>query len=130
MTQGMIAKMFESTVYVRIAKNRLRIRHIQQSKEVAVSAMQPFTTQRMLVGNFSSAEKLLKEGMQQLGTGRWFAPAPIMLVHPTEMVEGGLSEIEERALSELAMGAGARKARLWVGHELSDQEVLEKIKGQ
>ena len=41
-----------------------------------------------------------------------------------EMIDGGLSQVEERAFIELATGAGARKVVLWIGHELSDQEVI------
>jgi len=43
------------------------------------------------------------------------------------MTEGGLSEVEERVLRELAMCAGASKVVVWVGHELSDAEVKEKL---
>jgi len=29
-------------------------------------------------------------------------------------------------LQELAVGSGARKVKVWVGHELSDNEVLQR----
>ena len=45
-----------------------------------------------------------------------------------DMFDGGLSKIEERAFMELAAGAGARKVMVWVGHELSDQEVINNAK--
>lgn len=45
-----------------------------------------------------------------------------------ERCEGGLSQVEERVLHELAAGAGARKVVVWVGAELSDGEVLAKLK--
>lgn len=126
----MFAKLFDATVYVRIAKNRFHLRHIQQGKEVTVEAAEPFTSQRLLVGNFTKAEKCLRQGMAQLDAVPWWAPMPAMVVHPMEMLEGGLSEIEDRALFELAMSVGAKKVRLWVGDELSDREVLDKIKGK
>jgi len=43
------------------------------------------------------------------------------------MIEGGLSEVEERALREVAMAAGASKVVVWVGHELSDAEVRDML---
>jgi rod shape-determining protein MreB len=49
-------------------------------------------------------------------------------MHPLEMTEGGLSEIEKRILNELAIGAGAMKVVVWVGPELSDTEVREKVR--
>lgn len=42
------------------------------------------------------------------------------------MIEGGLSPVEERALRELAFGAGGHKVVIWVGKELSNEEVIEK----
>jgi hypothetical protein len=45
-----------------------------------------------------------------------------------EMMEEGLCQVEERVLKELAESVGARKVILWVGHELSDQEVMDKSK--
>jgi hypothetical protein len=46
------------------------------------------------------------------------------------MAEGGLSEVEERVLKEVAIGAGASKVVVWVGRELSDGEVREKLNGK
>jgi hypothetical protein len=43
------------------------------------------------------------------------------------MAEGGLSEIEDRIFRELAIGAGARRISVWVGPELSDAEVKDKL---
>jgi hypothetical protein len=51
-----------------------------------------------------------------------------MLILPMEKTEGGLSQVEERVLQELALGAGARRALVWVGQELSDQELRQKCR--
>jgi hypothetical protein len=40
------------------------------------------------------------------------------------MVEGGLSEVEERALRELAMSSGARSVVVHIGAPLTDLEVV------
>ncbi|WP_221047260.1 hypothetical protein [Methylogaea oryzae] len=126
----MLAELFNAVIYVRITKNRMHLRHIPLNKEVTVEAADPFTSPRMLVGNYTRAEKCLRQGMAQLDAVRWWAPMPAMIVHPLELLEGGLSEIEDRALFELAMSVGAKKVRLWVGNELSDLDVLDKIKGK
>ena len=47
---------------------------------------------------------------------------------PMEKTVGGLSQVEERVLHELALGAGARRAVVWVGQALSDREVSEKCR--
>lgn len=93
-----------------------------------MSSTKGFTTKRLLVGEFSPAQECLKEGFKKLHEGRWFAPSPAVLIQPMEMIEDGLSEVEERALKELATGAGAREAIVWIGRELSDAEVVNKVK--
>lgn len=56
--------------------------------------------------------------------GRRYPPPPLVVIQPLEMIEDGLSEVEERVLREVAASAGARKVVVWVGHELSDAEVM------
>jgi len=122
----MLKKLLNGAVYVKVSKNQFRVRHVVDKREVTVSAAEPFTTERLLVGNFSTAEKHLKEGVEKVHGGRWFSSSPVIVIHPLEMIEGGLSQVEERVLKELASGAGARKVIVWVGHELSDQELAHR----
>jgi len=119
-------KLLTGVVYVKVSKNQFRVRHVVDNKEIVVSAIEPFTTTRLLVGEFAVAEKYLKDGIKKLHEGRWFAASPVIIIQPLEMIEGGLSQVEERVLRELAAGAGARKVFVWVGHELSDQEVIQR----
>ena len=67
------------------------------------------------------------DGLKKLYRSKALNPSPKILIHPLEMVEGGLSQVEQRVLLELAVGAGGSKVALWVGHELSDREVLNEI---
>ena len=120
--------MFSNTLYVRVGRNQFRVKHIESGTDTTVVASTPFTTTRLLIGQFVAAEKTLKDALKQIATGRLFAPSPSVVMHPLELIEGGLSEIEERILQEVAIGAGAGKAVVWVGHELSDSEVKEKLK--
>ena len=122
--------MFSNTVYVRIGRNQFRVRHVESGADTTVAASTPFTTTRLLIGQFVAAEESLKDALKQIATGRLFAPSPGVVMHPLEMVEGGLSEIEERTFQEVAIGAGAGKAVVWVGRELSDAEVKEKLRGK
>jgi hypothetical protein len=118
---------FSNTVYVRVGRNQFRVKHIESGADTTVVASTPFTTTRLLIGQFVAAELALKGAFKQLATGRLFAVSPSVVIHAMEMVEGGLSEIEERTLREVAIGAGAGKAVVWVGRELSDSEVKEKL---
>ena len=49
---------------------------------------------------------------------------PEIAVYP--LLEGfGLADVERRVLFELAEGAGARKAYVWEGRELTDDELRQ-----
>jgi len=118
-----------NNVYVKVFKDRFVLRRLKDgAPAVTVTADAPFTTRRLLVGQFAAAERSLKRGLTELFAGSWFSPSPVVVIQPMEMIEGGLSEIEDRALRELVMGAGARKVVIWIGHELSDFEANELAK--
>jgi rod shape-determining protein MreB len=120
-------KLLSDTVYVQVYKNRFKLRSIKKKEEIEVGATIPFSSKCLIVADFIPAEKLLKKTLGKLLGKGWFKPSPRVLIHPLEMVEGGLSPVEERILMELAIGAGARNAKVWVGDELLDQQVMKKI---
>lgn len=125
----MLANLFSSTLYVRVRRNQFQIRSLESKADATVVAQTPFTTARLLIGQFLVAEQALKGALKQLAKGRFLLASPHVVIHPMEMVDGGLSEIEERIFHEIAKGAGASKVVVWVGHELNDAEVREKLNG-
>jgi hypothetical protein len=52
-----------------------------------------------------------------------FGIAPTIVIHPLEMVEGGLSEVEEKTLTEIGYTLGAVRVIVVTGPELSDSDV-------
>jgi hypothetical protein len=84
----------------------------------------------MLIGEFTAAQQALKAALKNAEKDRLLRLPPQILMHPLEMIEGGLSQIEERIFLELATGAGASKAMVWLGPELSDEEVKRKLAGK
>jgi rod shape-determining protein MreB and related proteins len=123
----MLANAFFITVYIRVKRNQFRVRYLESGIETIIEAQKPFTTARLLIGQFVSAQATLKDGLKNLTKGRFFPVVPRLVIHPMEMVEGGLSEVEERILREVAISAGASKVIVWVGRELNDAEVKEKL---
>ncbi|MFC3151081.1 hypothetical protein ACFOEK_08580 [Litoribrevibacter euphylliae] len=121
--------MFTNYLYIKIFKDAFEIRLL--GKDQASSRhtpSHPFTTSRLLVGTFSAAEACLKPVIKEtLGKSSLFSSAKIVM-HPMEMCEGGLSEVEERIFMELAFGSGARQVKVHVGAELDDTQVLEMLK--
>jgi len=125
----MLREALSRVIYVKIYENRFVLKRVGDDSipPMTVVADQPFTTKRLLIGQFSSAESALRRGFRGLLPKRWFIPSPEVVMHPMEKVEGGLSEIEDRIFRELALSAGAHKAVVWLGRELSDVEVRRQV---
>lgn len=68
-------------------------------------ADEPFTTERLLIGNFESALSLARAAIKQvnLGKNRWVSPK--VVVHPLAYTEGGLSPFEKTLFLELVNSA-------------------------
>jgi len=113
---------------VKIYRDRFDIRHVESGRTVAKQTLTPFSTPRLLVGQFTEAEEALRDGIGQVLRGRWSLLPPRVVMQPMAFTEGGLCEVEERVLHELAIANGARDVSIWVGNELSDRDVLEKFK--
>lgn len=118
---------FANTIYVQVRKNAFHLRHLESKRERDISAQEPFTTTRLLLGQFQVAETVLRKGLREISGGGLFQASPVVVIHPLEMVEGGLSEVEARAFRELALSSGARKAYVHVGAPLSDAEIVSLI---
>lgn len=88
----------------------------------------PFSHPRMLLEDFIVAEKLLQYVVKELHQGRFFTPAPRIIFHPMEKIEGGLTMIEDKAFRELCVGAGAREVAIHLGDELSVHDLSSKDK--
>ncbi|MFZ3127859.1 MAG: rod shape-determining protein [Rhodoferax sp.] len=83
----------------------------------------PFNHPRTLLGDFTVGEQLLKAFIRRLNGQSWLALAPRVVMHPLGSPAGGFTQVERRAFHEMAFGAGASQVVVWVGRELSDQEV-------
>lgn len=82
-----------------------------------------FEHPRSVIGDFTVAEQTLKLALQALFRERKLAPSPVLVLHPVEKTDGGLTSVEHRALMELGEGAGGRKVHVWEGHVLTDAEL-------
>jgi hypothetical protein len=116
---------FKQIFYVQVRKNIFRIRNLALENEVFAPAAEPFTTERLLIGEFTVAEETLKIGLKL--AGRKSLAQIQILIHPLEMTEGGLSQVEDRIFLEMALGTGASKVVVFVGDELTNEEVKEKF---
>ena len=83
----------------------------------------PFSHPRVLLNDFQVGEKLLQHISLTLHKNPLIRPAPVIILHPMEKLEGGLTQIEKRAFRELAFGAGASEIYLYSGTPLVTQGV-------
>lgn len=90
----------------------------------SVELVNPFGHPRTLVSDFTAGEQLLKALLRRLLPASMFAVSPRVVLHPLGDPEGGFTQIEVRALHEMALGAGAAEVRLWQGRPLTDEELL------
>ena len=88
-----------------------------------VDLVNPFTHPRSLLSDFTVAELVLKAFVKNIFSKRIFVPSPVIVMHPKVNPEGGFTQIEIRALHELAIGAGARQSIVWEGRDLRDDEL-------
>ncbi|WP_252274136.1 rod shape-determining protein [Pseudomonas subflava] len=82
-----------------------------------------FEHPRSLLADFAVAEKTLQLLFRQLPPKSLLKLAPRVILHPLEHLQGGLTPVEIRGLYELCRGAGARHVQLWVGRELTTEEL-------
>lgn len=125
---SLIKKLFTEKLYVKISRNRFEI--IKVSGDLAVEVVsppEPFSTSRLLIGEFRLAERHLSNGIKKVLPKQFLKKSPEILMHPLEMIEGGLSEVEEKILREIALGTGSHKVEIWLGEELTPQEAVKKL---
>ena len=104
------------------AKGKEKIKAIgRQAKSLSGPTIQttnPFSHTRSFIGNFTLAEKILQHGIFTLNSSKLRA-APRVIMHQLEKTDGGLSDIEERVLRELASGMGAREVLIHTGSKIN-----------
>jgi rod shape-determining protein MreB len=91
--------------------------------QTQVEVLNGFNHPRSLLADFAVAEKTLQLLIRQLAGKSLLKLAPRVILHPLEHLEGGLTQVETRGLYELCRGAGAKQVQLWVGRELTTEEL-------
>ena len=94
------------------------------AQDAGVRLCRPLEHPRTQIADFVLAEQLLKQMLRQVLKRRWWSPSPVLAMHALDHPEGGLSQIEERALRELGHAAGASAVHVVQGAELSDEQLL------
>lgn len=124
------AESYECTPFVAIedVNGRKLISAIGREAEALIgkanmNVVNPFAHPRMALGDYTVGEKLLQHAVRSFLKGKWFVPMLTGIIHPERQLEGGLTQIECRALRELCDGAGFRKSAIHEGRPLTMDEV-------
>ena len=150
----MFPDFFKPVIYVQLSPERLTVRNAKTGKaisevpEVAIASdpkltivsvgaearshkstpsvkiVNPFAHPRTLVSDFTLGEQVLKAFLRRLQGDSIFAISPKVVLHPLGNPDGGFTQIEIRALAEMAHGSGASQVTVWQGRTLTDQELL------
>jgi rod shape-determining protein MreB len=95
-----------------------------------IRVVNPFKHSRSFVADFMCAEKILQHGIYTIHNSK-IRPSPRVIVHQLEKTDGGLTDIEERVLRELAVGAGAREVVIYLGNKINTNvESFDKVKSR
>ena len=115
-----------SDLYVQVWRSRLLVENLRTGERSAVE--EGFGHPRLLIGDYRLAEHAIKRALGRvLGVQEW--PHRV-LVHVQEELDGGVSEVEVRALRELGLHAGAHEVWLYrKPKKLSRDEVEGLLRG-
>ncbi|WP_432692741.1 YjaA family stress response protein [Morganella morganii] len=94
-------------LYILLYQDKIVVRDVRTHREMTGIPETPFTTNRLLVGDMLSAAKTLQKTVSRLTSPlplwkKIFSSRYAVLVHPMEMREGGLCNVEKRIFRELA----------------------------
>lgn len=99
----------------------------QAASQTGARLVNPLAHPRSIISDYTLAEQLLRHAVQHVlrnGGSTWgLTPSPHIVLHPPSDPAGGYTQVELRALRELAMGSGASKVTLWQGAPLSDEDL-------
>ena len=96
----------------------------QYKKRASVTVTNPFAHPRGLVSDFTAGSLVMKAFIKRACSRSLITPAIVM--RPLGEPEGGFTQLELRALQEMASFAGSRKFAFWLGPKLSPQKMLAK----
>ena len=75
------------------------------------------------------AEKTLAHAFKVVSGRAFLRVSPIVIMHWTGKLDGGLADMERRVLRELADSVGARRSHVWEGRELTSEDIRQGFYG-
>lgn len=120
-------------IYVLLYKNRLKVYRLDTGKSINRTSPKPFSNDRLLLGNFQRFEVFLKYLLKYLfkNDNYFLSPVFSMLLHQMQLKEGGVTDVEKRALIDSGKHVNAKEVYLCFDeNELTLKDALSKIKNK
>jgi actin-like ATPase involved in cell morphogenesis len=117
--------MFKSPkVYLQLRRNAVTAVNLETGERVTRPAIRPFSTQRVVLASFDPAKEAISTAIGELQLKKSLFGIKVV-IQQLEGAEGGLSDIEKRALRDIAEMTGGKKVFIFEGEtELSIAEAL------
>jgi len=115
----------QDSIYVQVFRSKFIVRNVDSGESTEISRDQSYASPRMLIADFTMAQHQLKEAVRSVRRG---LRAPAILIHPMELIEGGITQVEYRTFVELGLGAGASKSSVYSGTPLSSDGIKKAIR--
>lgn len=113
------------TIFVQVFARRFVVTNVDSGASTETHRDRGCASPRMVIADFTMAMHQLKQAVKSVRRG---LRAPIMLIHPMELIEGGVTQVEYRVFGELGTGAGAAKAAVYTGAPLTGEAVKQAIR--
>ena len=94
-------------IYIKLFENGVEIINLETGEVISRKSTEPFSNKRFIIADFNKANTFIRSVINDLLPKKGIFPRQTkILIQQVESVEGGLSEIEKRALRDLGEMAG------------------------
>ena len=115
-------------LYVKLWRNEIEIIDVEKGTSIREKSKRPFSSNWLLIADYEEAEFFFKNVIDKLKIDYKLKRFNSILVHPMELNENGISKVEIRIFLELFQMLGGRVVEIWDGEELSNKQVVRKLK--
>ncbi|AUC16000.1 hypothetical protein BTO06_12910 [Tenacibaculum sp. SZ-18] len=118
-------------IYILFYIDKIKVYRLDNGLFIERNAVIPFSNSKILFANFTEGERFLSSLISELvpRLGSFFSRSLIVLAHQIEMINEGLSQVEERALIDAIRHSSAVDVFVIEGgNELTKDQALQKLK--
>ena len=124
MILNLFKKLLNNILYIRLGEDSCSFYDPKTEKSKKFISASKFSNERLAVSDFVKAEQFLTESLKKFYGFGIIHPSPKVIIHQEFKTEGGLGDVEQRILRELAYSVGARDVYVWQGGKLSRDQII------